>query len=65
MTLTKLNYNSMSEIKKRKIRVSRVNESVTNPDGTVTETKGNVYGILNFDMVEPFNNNMKGENNGN
>ena len=30
-----------------------------------TKTKGNVYGILNFDMVEPFNNNMKGENNGN
>ena len=29
------------------------------------KTKGNIYGILNFDMVEPFNTNMKGENNGN
>lgn len=28
-------------------------------------TKGNIYGILNFDMVDPFNVNMKGENNGN
>lgn len=28
------------------------------------KTKGNIYGILNFDMVEPFNTNMKGENNG-
>ena len=27
----------------RKVRVSRVNNSVINPDGTVTETKGNVY----------------------
>ena len=27
----------------RKVRVSRVSESVVNPDGTVTETKGNVY----------------------
>ena len=30
-----------------------------------SKTKGNIYGILNFDMVEPFNTNMKGENNGN
>ncbi len=30
-----------------------------------SKTKGNIYGILNFDMVEPFNNNMKGEKNGN
>lgn len=30
-----------------------------------SKTKGNIYGILNFDMVDPFNNNMKGENNGN
>ena len=43
MTLTKLNYNIMTEFKTRKIRVSRVNESITNPDGTVTVTKGNVY----------------------
>lgn len=27
----------------RKVRVGRVNESTTNPDGTVTVTKGNVY----------------------
>ena len=43
MTLTKLNYNIMTKIKTRKVRVSRVNESITNPDGTVTVTKGNVY----------------------
>ena len=30
-----------------------------------SKTKGNIYGILNFDMVEPFNNNMKGEKSGN
>ena len=33
----------MESIKTRKIRINRVNESVTNPDGTVTVTKGNVY----------------------
>ena len=30
-----------------------------------SKTKGNIYGILNFDMVEPFNTNMKGEKSGN
>ena len=52
MTLTKLNYNIMTKFKTRKVRVSRVNESVTNPDGTVTVTKGNVYEERPFRSVE-------------
>ena len=41
-----------SEIKMRQIRVNRVNESTTNPDGTVTVTKGNVYEERPFRSVE-------------
>lgn len=52
MTLNKINFNFMTELKTRKIRVNRVNESVTNPDGTVTVTKGNVYEERPFRSVE-------------